>query len=132
MEVPCEKVEDVNYRAGNIGLQSVCYLAGTMINTPGFTIASERNESIGGLYMLGNRVAFNLLIRVNEKFPGLVVYMVTECTVKTINKGHFDDMRNLKQLDLVKNQIKSIDGTVFEDLTALQFLYLSKKFFSLN
>lgn len=117
-EVPCEKLQDYGWWGGSY---KTCLMQKTTsIFSTGFTIESERDESVEGLECANNKKILFLPENVNEKFPNLVGYDVGSCAIKTVSKNHFKELYMLKELYLGGNQIEKISRDTFEDLISLE------------
>ena len=126
-QVSCEKIENYGWYFGS---SKTCYMDKTTeINSADTTIAS-RDESIEGLRFWGNKKIKFLPIKVSEKFPNLLGLEAGLCSLTTISTANFKGLNKLRFLGLQYNQIKKIRSDVFEDLVALEYLYLCK--FQLN
>lgn len=120
----CEKTPLLfNERLGRI---RSCFLADvTAIDSPGFEIA-ERNEQIYALYFESNTKIHFLPVKVHEKFPNLLLFTSSSCSLTEISKPNFEKMAQLEFLYLESNKIEKIVSNTFEDLTALKEIDLSK------
>lgn len=101
----------------------------TKIDSEEFTILSTgepTNLSILGLSFYSNKQISFLPVQVDVTFPKLVGYSAGSCSIKTISKTNFKNLRNLKDLSLRMNQIETIENDTFEDLIALEVLWLGK------
>lgn len=63
----------------------------------------------------------------DSRFPYLEVYNASYCSVQSISKENFDDMRRLKKLYLDNNQIETIAADTFSGLSAIIMIHLRKK-----
>lgn len=123
-EVPCE----------NIGLESwsglgdlrTCYMNGlTDIDAPDFEISTPKDETLRGLRCNGNRNIDFPPVGVSTKFPNLLGYDASLCSIKTIKRANFRNLNKLKQIYLNGNQIELINSDTFDGLTELELIYLS-------
>lgn len=62
--------------------------------------------------------------RIGEKLPSLKELSVWKCRLSTLRNHYFQDMKNVKTMDLSHNQISEIETRAFADLTNLEFLWL--------
>jgi Leucine-rich repeat (LRR) protein len=62
-----------------------------------------------------------------KAFPNLVAYSADRCSIKSFTKKNFARLTKLKELDLDRNQIETVNCKAFEDLVSLEHLFLSKK-----
>lgn len=99
----------------------------TSIDSPDFTISAEKDESVLGLNLGGNKNIFYLPNDVYKIFPSLIVYGAHLSSIQQISKRNFVNMSKLKGLFLQRNQIEIIENNTFDDLTSLEDLDLSKK-----
>lgn len=70
-----------------------------------------------------------LPIRLSLKFPDLVEYNAEGCRLGEISKSHFENLFNLRSLNLNGNRLKTINIDTFRDLCSLEFLLLGKFLF---
>lgn len=101
----------------------------TSIDSYGFTITSNRDETITGLDLESNKNIFFLPIRVDRSFSKLVAYNANGCSLKSLSKENFKNLRFLKQLWLGENEIEKIYSDTFVDLSSLEDLALCKTFY---
>ena len=124
-EVDCEKIDDFfwGYVFAKI---STCHMNKTTeINSSDTTIAS-RDESIRGLWFSFNKKIKFLPIGVNEKFPNLGGLNAGDCSLTTISNENVKGLSKLRLLNLIDNQIEMIGSDIFDDLSALENLFLCK------
>lgn len=76
---------------------------------------------------LNNKISV-LPVRVDETFPVLAAYFAQYCSIKTISKVNFKNLKKLRVLALTNNKIERIDDDTFEDLTSLEQLGLGSCF----
>jgi Leucine rich repeat len=125
--VPCEVVSASGWR-DHVKEAETCWMDKlTSIDSKEMTIAIDRDETIEGLSFWCNLKIKFLPIQVNEKFPNLLAYQASFCSVKEISKDHFKGLTKLKLLHLEGNQIEKVSTDTFEDLVALEGLDLSRK-----
>lgn len=125
-EISCEKIESPD-RWGHGGPYKSCILKTTPIISRGLTIASSQDNSITGLNLWKNRDVSYLPVGVHEKFVNLLGYSAGYCSIKSISKANFANMRKLQVLYLGGNQLKQVDSSTFEDLISLQYFGLGKQ-----
>lgn len=126
-EVSCENVLEVDWGTP-IGQAKTCVIhESTTIDAEGFTI-TPKDETMGALDFHANKKVKFLPTGVSESLPNLLLYDARKCSLTTISKTHFKDLNKLKVLNLYGNQISTINSDTFEDLIALEILWLRKKF----
>ena len=109
---------------GESKVLQTCNMHDQKIDDEGFSIAGDLNLSIQGFSIEDNKEVKFLPENIAESFPGLMVYQVFSCSIKTVNGDHFKGLNKLESLDLARNEIESIDGDSFKDLTKLVYLFL--------
>lgn len=124
-EVSCESSRSWNW-GYPVGSQKTCFIEEITIDSQGFSIASAKDEATGGIYFEENKQVSFLLVNVHEIFPNLMGFSAAECSIKTITKENFKNLKILKELKLRYNQIEIIQGDVFEDLISLEELDLGE------
>lgn len=102
-----------------------CWIKSTdsIINSSYTTIIKTVAE-ITKLEFNHNKKIFFLPVEVAFSFPNLVTYSALNCSIKTIAKIHFKNLKMLESLDLKKNQIEVVRSNTFEDLSSLKNLDL--------
>jgi Leucine-rich repeat (LRR) protein len=123
----CEKVEDRDWWTPNsFKTIKTCLMTDTTsIDSDGFKISPE-DETIEGLRMYSNRKIEFLPEKLKDVFANLLGYSAYECSIKQISYKNFRGLVKLQELYLYSNKIETIPSDAFKDLTALEFLGLSK------
>jgi len=98
----------------------------TAIGSRGVTISSGRDEVVGGMRLEHNSKIKFLPSDMGEKFPNLIAIYVYFCSISSLNKHDFKNLKKLKGLHLQKNLILILPDDVFEELIVLEYLYLGK------
>lgn len=124
LELPCESIAKFSWW-GNP--HKTCHMNdSTTVTAPEFSISSTTDAAIELLNLNGNRKIAYLPKHVDEKFPGLLIYDAGSCSVQSISKQNFKNMKKLKRLFLGFNQIERIPSDTFSDATALLEVALGK------
>jgi Leucine-rich repeat (LRR) protein len=123
--VACESIEDVYW---TLGTQRSCTVQRSAIDSKGFYFLSSRDESVGGLQFNHNSLIRFLPDSPAHIFPNLVVYGAHDCSIESISKENFDGLSQLRGLYLSFNHIVEVSSDTFEDLKALEVLFLGKNF----
>jgi Leucine rich repeat len=126
-QVACENAS-INYHAYR-GFENVtfCYMnETTSIQTTGVTFPQARDDSIQALSFNNNKKIIYLPESFGKKFVSLILYEAINCSIKGISKENFEGLKNLKRLDLERNNIEKILSETFQELTRLEYLYLGK------
>lgn len=97
----------------------------TVIDSAGFFITSARDETVEGFHSTGNMKIEFLPENIAEKFPNLIALWAGGA-IKSISKRNFRNLRKLRGLSLESNFFDVIDSRTFEDLVALEKLYLGE------
>lgn len=125
--VPCESKKSSKWLY-DAGTHRTCSMTeSTSIDSFGFTIKSNRDETITGLDLESNKNILFLPIRVDRSFAKLVAYNANGCSLKSLSKENFKNLRFLKHLWLGENEIVKIYSDTFVDLSSLVDLALCKK-----
>ena len=109
---------------GETNLQ-VCFINYQKIDGEGFSIDGDSNHVVQAFYIKSNKEVEFLPENIDGSFPGLFLYEIWNCSIKTVNVKHFKGLKRLEALALAFNEIKSIDGDSFKDLTNLLSLKLN-------
>lgn len=132
-EVPCEKIEMVDSWTRNHGIpmSKTCQMgeasaATTAINSTGFTISSESDESVEGFNSWNNPKIEYLPEEISETFPNLIVLSAGSCSIKSVSKVNFRNLNQLRYVHLYRNEIERIDNDVFDDNLEMQEILLCK------
>jgi Leucine-rich repeat (LRR) protein len=78
-----------------------------------------------------NSEIYYLPINVADKFPNLMVYNASFCSIKKVLNMNFQFLSKLKTLDLSFNQVEVIEKETFVDLKSLETIRLSKQWLKL-
>lgn len=117
----CERIG--NELWWHVGLLNTCWMhISTEISEPGVILSS--NASVKALSFAYNKRILYLPSKISVSFPSLECYVARSCYIKEISKDNFEQMKNLRRLDLKGNKIEIILSDAFEDMIALQWLYL--------
>lgn len=118
-EIFCEKFLQ-------FGLHDSCFVTErTAINSTNFVIGEQKDEEIGGMIFDSNKNIEYLPNKIYLQFPNLVVYKADRCSLTQISKQNFEQLKRLKVISLVSNQLKKISGNTFTGLGSLQEVNLS-------
>lgn len=124
-QVSCEYIS--NHDDRQTGVQKTCHLQlKTMIDSPAYKIKSSNDETVGGVYFKNNKKIYFLPIGVSQSFPQLKTYIATNCSIKTLSKENFSNLKELETLWLYDNEIEMIPADLFRDLKSLKRLFLWK------
>lgn len=96
----------------------------TRINHFEFTISSDVDGSMRGLRFSRNRKIDFLPVYIADQFPNLEALAAEECWIKSISEQSFDNLVQLRELTLQRNQIAQVSRDVFADLISLEWLDL--------
>lgn len=120
--VKCNKIEVKNWMEN----LSTCIMNNSIeIVNPDFRIETV-DKSVRGLLITRNKMVKYLPIKVSKSFPNLVSIYAASCFIKEIEKANFAKLKDLKYLNLNGNQISKISDDLFEDNTALEWIWLRK------
>lgn len=124
-QISCES-KDVKSWGPGLGNQVTCRMrAATRIDSNDTTILPD--ETVNALNFAGNKKISFMPVDVAISFPYLKLYAVLNCSIKSIAKIHFKDLRGLTHLTVGGNYIETIESNTFEDLASLEVLNLSKQ-----
>lgn len=124
-EGPCEEIEDLDWEWLSMGVMKTCKLKSTVINSTGFLITSDRDETVLSLDLGENRRAEFLPENIAEKFPNLVMIYARNCAIKSIARKNFRGLSKVRWLSFQDSQIRRIDSETFRDLVSLESLGIS-------
>lgn len=114
IEINCEKIDRFARFA------KCCYLnETTLISAVNVTFAGLENLEVQTILFDWNEKIEFLPIKVYKKFPNLEVYSAKFDLVKEISALNFEQLSNLRLLDISWNQIGFIPDDCFQGLTKL-------------
>lgn len=123
--ITCEQIQNVEWLWSSAGKQKTCSMnETTRIDSNGFKFISV-DGSIGGLRFTNNKEIFYLPTGLDESFPNLLIYTAAYCSINTISRENFKNLRKLSGLRLSGNRIEKIDSDTFSDLVSMEFISLS-------
>lgn len=99
----------------------------TMIKTAGNSISSARDGNVEGINLSDNRNVRFLPEKLARIFPNLISYDARSSSIGSISQENFRGLSKLVKLYLENNLIRTVADDTFADLTALEYLSLSKK-----
>ena len=125
--VTCEEKYPWTHYGVYKGVQScIMNTQKTRIDSPFRTFSDAKDESIKGMDFNGNKYVYYLPIRTYEKFPNIVVYDASGCSLKAIKRENFEGLTKLESLDLRNNNLVRIQNDTFGDLKNLTYLSLGE------
>ena len=122
-QVSCEKIVN-DYWV--IGTWRTCYIGKTSEISSADTKIVSRDESVERLDFSGNGKIKFLPIEVDEKIPNMIYFSAGRCSLTKISKANFKGLSKLRVLYLSYNKIEMIGSDVFEDLIALEEVFLGE------
>lgn len=124
--VNCETFDN-EYEHDDNGKLKLCEMTeNTSIDASGVELGVEKDESVLGIRFYDNKKIFYLPVDVYKSYPNLVIYFAHSCNIKFLLKANFKNLGSVKEVHLDNNRIQKLDGEMFEDMSSLQILYLSK------
>lgn len=124
-KVQCESIG--NWTFNSFGTLKTCFMkVSTIIDESWFEIADERDETVAGLTFLSNKKIEFLPLEIANNFPELLGLAAQECSLTSVSRRNFKNLRKLRFLGLNYNKIRKIADNTFSDLIALEELRLSK------
>lgn len=128
LTVSCERIGTTKFET--VGELKTCWMNTKVpIKVPDVTILTK-DESVTGIFFTSNKNIEFLPIQIPGNLQNLVGYSAHRCSIKKVSKPCFAGLKNLKLLYLHKNQIEMIPSDTFEDLIAMEFLFLCKFLFN--
>lgn len=117
-EIACEQIV---HRSDGLTCAVTNY---TAIDSPDSIISGTQNNEIDELNLSYNRKVKFLPVSLNQKFPNLKFYQASRCSLHEISKKNFEQLINLRELRLSRNEIEIIQSDTFQGLTKLTEIYL--------
>ena len=103
-----------------------CKIENQKIDAEDFSIAADPNRDFQAIHIWNNKEVKFLPENIVECFPRLMLYDVSDCSIKIVNDKYFKALNKLEVLTLQRNEIELIDGNTFKDLRKLQKLLLEQ------
>lgn len=94
------------------------------IDSDFFVIKSKSNATVLGFAIHNKPDAKFLPRNIGETFPKLEEVTAYNCSLSIIRNFYFENMRNVRYMDLSSNQIAVIEKGSFRDLFSVKYLYL--------
>jgi hypothetical protein len=107
-----------NFKDFPDGIIRACDLSLETIDDPEASISNPDDRKLRGLFS-GNRRTKFIPVGIVNKFPKLFAIEFSKSSIKTIEKHHFESLRDLEVLDMNNNQIEYVEIGSFDDLTDL-------------
>lgn len=123
-QISCEEIKNIKWK--KLEPQKTCLMNTTTIDKKDLEMSSMVDETVTGMGLQGNKNIFYLPVLVSENFPNLVAFSAGGCSVASIFKDNFKNLKKLKLLHLEKNQIETLPSNAFEDLKQLETLHLGR------
>lgn len=121
--IVCEKNEDISGKSTVNSLKDCIMKFSTTIASPEIYIL-PKDSSVKILNFNNNKNISFLPVKVDETFPNLVEYQASSCSLKSVSKINFKNLRKVKELHLGANQIEIISSDTFDDLISMKRLGL--------
>lgn len=123
--ITCGSVRD-HSEISALGELRTCFVgADATIDSRNFQL-TDKNETYKGLSFGSNKKVSYLPLYVGDQLPNLLVYVGASCSVRSISKENFKNLKKLKALVLDNNKIEKLFSDTFEDLIALEHIDLRK------
>lgn len=107
--------------------RETCFMtSSTAIDSVGTAIVSARNKNTEALRLSRNKKISFLPENPADAFPNLIFIEAAVCSIKAISKQNFFGLKKLRAVNLVANQIESINSDTFADLLAMERIQLGK------
>lgn len=123
-EIDCESKRDFSWP--NVGSGQTCMLTSKNVTIDNPDVTIKPDNAIKALHLGGNRNVTFAPVKLALSFPDLLGYSLNSCSIKSVSKIHFENLRKLKSLYLGSNPIEIIYSNTFEDLVSLTHLHVSK------
>lgn len=117
-EITCEQIV---HRSDGLTCAVTNY---TAIDSADFAFSGDPKNDIDDLNLSYNRKVKFLPVSPCHKFPNLKFYQASRCSLHEISKKNFEQLINLRELRLSRNEIEIIPSDTFQGLTKLTEIYL--------
>lgn len=84
------------------------------------------NAFVDSFYSNKAKGIFYLPIHVYLKFPNIIEFHATKCSIKKVSAQNFKNLKYVSSLILNDNQIESIEEKSFDDLQSLEVLFMQQ------
>lgn len=104
-----------------------CEILTTGIDSMGVSVSiSAKSNETKWLSMWNNKKIFYLPTDLDQTFSNLIQIVAADCSIKSIHKENFKNLKNLKYLWLDGNRLEEVAINTFDDLESLEDLHLSE------
>lgn len=111
----------------HVGVIRICLMReSTSIFAKDVETIPKLDDSVIGLSFYGNKKIHFPPLGIDKTFSNLQAYNFESCSVESVSRQAFANLRNLRVLWLNDNQIEGIPSDSFDDLLSLEWLYLSQ------
>lgn len=121
----CERMEEYRYGYGS---RSRCYVSFATID-PCLCVVPIAKTDVYQFNVAFQKKVTALPVDFDNRFPNLELYNASSCSIQSISKENFEDMKNLQYLYLDNNQIETIARDTFSSVTSSIMIHLRKKIF---
>jgi Leucine-rich repeat (LRR) protein len=97
-----------------------------IINSTSFSLQMDLSECVKAFYSSDIKILEYLPINLSKIFPNLIYYEAQNCSIKFLIKRHLKSLFKLQVLNLSGNKLSEIPSKAFEDLQNLRKLNLSR------
>lgn len=108
--------------------QNVCWMHNSITTDSNNAIISA-DSTVTTLILGGNKNHKLLPVDVAISFPRLRTYSAWNNSIEIIQKRHFENLTFLTNLNLCRNQIKTVASDTFEGLTSIVYIRLGEQNF---
>lgn len=124
-QIACESIYAYRF-SDPMGSLNTCWIyQSTTINTTGITLTSTSNEVTAISFWRSNQIFF-LPENISVNFPNLTFYDAYNNALNEVTKSNFNSLTRVRWLHLSENKLERIANNTFEDMTALEHLFLSE------
>lgn len=102
-----------------------CAIVNQSINDHGFYISTSIDSTLKGFSIQNNIKIEYLPENIAEKFPNLIYFQTSNCSVKVVKKIYFKNLEKLININLQHNSIEWLENQAFKDNVNLEKLELA-------
>lgn len=104
---------------------NTCRIEKQKIDDAFATVSSTSNSTVEAFDIRHEKEVSFIPMQIANKFPGLVVFHINNCSIKSIGAKDLKGLKRLRILHMPRNEIGTIDKDAFKDLFKLEWLCLN-------
>lgn len=87
-------------------------------------ISSPNNMSVTAISIKNEKDIEFIPVNIDEKYPNLIAFQARNCSIGSLNEHIFNNLSDLKLINLAHNKIITVGNNIFDDQNMLEYLEL--------